>query len=66
MGYLEDRFSEHELFSKGYSYTYDAVIFHPKHIDFATEAMDLTTYLTRNIVLRTPCMSSPMDTVTKS
>lgn len=64
--FLEDGFSAHELFNKGYSYTYDDVIFHPYHIDFATEAVDLTTYLTRNIILRTPCLSSPMDTVTES
>ena len=65
-GYLEDGFLAHEIFSKGYSYTYDDVIFHPNHIDFATEVVDLTTYRTRNIMLMTPCLSSPMDIVTES
>jgi IMP dehydrogenase len=60
--YLEDGFLAHELFNKGY----DDVFFYPNHIDFSTKAMDLTTYLTKNIIFRTPCMSSPMDIVIES
>uniref|UniRef100_A0A0C9S9I7 Inosine-5'-monophosphate dehydrogenase n=1 Tax=Wollemia nobilis TaxID=56998 RepID=A0A0C9S9I7_9CONI len=63
---LEDGFPTHELMSKGYCYTYDDLIFHPGYIDFPTESVDLSTHLTKNIVLRTPCVSSPMDTVTEA
>ncbi|GLJ23044.1 hypothetical protein SUGI_0434860 [Cryptomeria japonica] len=63
---LEDGFSAHKLFTQGYSYTYDDLIFLPGYIDFATESVDLSTRLTKNIVLRTPCVSSPMDTVTET
>ncbi|KAH9302925.1 hypothetical protein KI387_014508 [Taxus chinensis] len=63
---LEDGFSASQLFTQGYSYTYDDLIFLPGYIDFGTESVDLSTHLTKNIVLRTPCVSSPMDTVTEA
>jgi len=62
----DDGFSAEMLFRQGYSYTYDDLIFHPGFINFATDAVDLSTHLTRNIQLRTPCVSSPMDTVTEA
>ncbi|CAI9087984.1 OLC1v1022203C1 [Oldenlandia corymbosa var. corymbosa] len=64
--YEEDGFSAAKLFSQGYSYTYDDVIFLPHYIDFPTDAVSLTTKLTKNISLSIPCVSSPMDTVTES
>ena len=42
------------------------MIFLPGHIDFAADAVELSTQLTRNICLRSPIVSSPMDTVTES
>ena len=48
----------------GYSYTYDDVILHPGHIDFAAHDVSLATQLTRGIRLGVPIVSSPMDTVT--
>ncbi|RAL49048.1 hypothetical protein DM860_018235 [Cuscuta australis] len=63
---FDDGFPSATLFSQGYSYTYDDVIFLPGYIDFPTDAVDLSTNLSRNISLSLPCVASPMDTVTES
>jgi len=63
--FASDGFSAAALFKQGFSYTYDDLIFHPGYINFAVDDVELTTSLTRNIRLRTPCVSSPMDTVTE-
>nr|DAD29775.1 TPA_asm: hypothetical protein HUJ06_031243 [Nelumbo nucifera] len=65
-GPIEDGFPADRLFNKGYSYTYDDVIFLPHYIDFPTDAVNLSTKLTKNIDLSIPCVASPMDTVTES
>ncbi|KAL0402296.1 UNVERIFIED_CONTAM: Inosine-5'-monophosphate dehydrogenase 2 [Sesamum latifolium] len=63
---LDDGFPASRLFSQGYSYTYDDVIFLPHYIDFPTDAVSLSTKLSRRVSLATPCVSSPMDTVSES
>ncbi|KAL1537150.1 IMP dehydrogenase [Salvia divinorum] len=63
---IDDGFPATRLFSQGYSYTYDDVIFLPHYIDFPTDAVSLSTKLSRRVALATPCVSSPMDTVTES
>ncbi|XP_076926098.1 inosine-5'-monophosphate dehydrogenase 2-like [Bidens hawaiensis] len=66
MANFEDGFSATKLFSQGYSYTYDDVIFLPHYIDFPTDSVQLSTKLSKNITLSVPCVASPMDTVTES
>lgn len=61
-----DGFTSTQLFNQGVCYTYDDVIFHPGHINFGAHEVDLTSNVTRNIKLRVPIVSSPMDTVTEA
>ncbi|KAG6418920.1 hypothetical protein SASPL_121127 [Salvia splendens] len=63
---IDDGFPATRLFNQGYSYTYDDVIFLPHYIDFPTDAVSLSTKLSRRVALAIPCVSSPMDTVTES
>jgi IMP dehydrogenase len=46
--------------------TYNDLLILPGKINFAASDVVTESRITRNVVLRTPFMSSPMDTVTES
>ncbi|MBK8190560.1 MAG: IMP dehydrogenase [Vampirovibrionales bacterium] len=62
-----DGLSACELFEgSGAGLTYDDFILLPGHIDFSADDVGLDTRLTREIRLKAPLVSSPMDTVTEA
>eukprot|EP01059_Diplonema_ambulator_P022672 TRINITY_DN37_c0_g1_i8.p2 TRINITY_DN37_c0_g1~~TRINITY_DN37_c0_g1_i8.p2 ORF type:complete len:534 (+),score=196.83 TRINITY_DN37_c0_g1_i8:51-1652(+) len=54
-----------ELMAQGQGLTYDDILLLPSYIDFGVEECDMTTALTKNIKMKAPFVSSPMDTVTE-
>jgi IMP dehydrogenase len=61
----QDGRSAGELFGSGKGLTYDDFIVLPGYIDFQPSEVDLETNVTRNIKIKRPLVSSPMDTVTE-
>ncbi|MFQ3548804.1 MAG: IMP dehydrogenase [Armatimonadota bacterium] len=60
-----DGLSGEEIFSSGPGLTFDDFIILPGYINFQASDVDLETNVTRNIRIKRPLVSSPMDTVTE-
>jgi IMP dehydrogenase len=61
----KDGFSAKEIFTKEAGLAYNDFIILPGYIDFNPEDVVLESNLTRNLRLKCPLVSSPMDTVTE-
>ena len=55
-----------ELFQHSDGLTYNDFIILPGYIDFGSDSVSLQSRLTKSLTLKTPFISSPMDTVTES
>eukprot|EP01060_Flectonema_neradi_P002180 TRINITY_DN1132_c0_g3_i2.p1 TRINITY_DN1132_c0_g3~~TRINITY_DN1132_c0_g3_i2.p1 ORF type:complete len:548 (+),score=160.27 TRINITY_DN1132_c0_g3_i2:45-1646(+) len=65
-GHMEnDGLTLKQLMSQGHGLTYDDILLLPSYIDFAADEVDLSCKLTKNIALKAPFVSSPMDTVSE-
>ncbi|CAH2312764.1 inosine-5 -monophosphate dehydrogenase 2 isoform X2 [Pelobates cultripes] len=62
----DDGLSAQQLFGAGEGLTYNDFLILPGYIDFTADQVDLTSALTKKITLKTPMVSSPMDTVTEA
>ena len=59
-------FAGSQLIMEGHGLTYNDFILLPGYIDFLPWEVELISPLTKKITLKTPLVSSPMDTVTES
>uniref|UniRef100_A0A1L8DXU5 Inosine-5'-monophosphate dehydrogenase n=1 Tax=Nyssomyia neivai TaxID=330878 RepID=A0A1L8DXU5_9DIPT len=63
---LRDGVSCDELFSNKEGLTYNDFLILPGFIDYTSDVVDISSPLTKGITLKTPLVSSPMDTVTEA
>ncbi|VDM17649.1 unnamed protein product [Hydatigera taeniaeformis] len=63
---FDDGLSARELFGEQAGITYNDFIILPGYLDFLAKDVDLTARLTKNIDIKLPLISSPMDTVTEA
>jgi IMP dehydrogenase len=64
--YPGDGLTVDELMNCGQGLTYDDVLILPGYIDFPSSEVSVDSKITKRITLKTPFVSSPMDTVTES
>ncbi len=64
--HLSDGLTTKELFRNQNGLTYNDFIILPGYIDFTSDNVSLKSKLTKKITIKTPFVSSPMDTVTES
>ncbi len=62
---IDDGLAGSQLFGLGDGLTYNDFLILPGYIDFTADEVDLTSALTKKIILKAPFVSSPMDTVTE-
>jgi IMP dehydrogenase len=63
---FRDGLCAHEALTHRGGITFDDFIVLPGYIDFSADVVSLQSKLTRKIMLNTPFVSSPMDTVTEA
>ncbi len=63
---LSDGLTMKELFEKNDGLTYNDFIILPGYIHFPSDNVSLQSKLTKTITIKTPFVSTPMDTVTES
>ena len=63
---ISDGLTLKDLFEKSEGFTYNDFIILPGFINFSSDNVSLQSKLTKSITIKTPFVSTPMDTVTES
>ncbi len=58
--------SAQKIFNSNIAYSYNDLILLPRHVSFGLDDISLSTKITKNISIKVPILSSPMDTVTET
>ena len=63
---ISDGLTLNDLFERNEGLTYNDFIILPGFINFTSDNVSLQSKLTKSITIKTPFISTPMDTVTES